>query len=165
MRLLRGLGSHFLQSERAGVLTWKYTIQYGTKVTMTGKIFTSTWKLAMSSWGEGPGWGNLWSGSSWALGGSLRGQRGSRLNGSYRHHHHGYLPTSTIIPYFNPIPLSPIITAIISEIPALLSSTPPSASLSPTLSTFAPLSASQGRGSLAGCRLWGHTELDTTEAT
>ena len=96
MRLLRGLGSHFLQSERAGVLTWKYTIQYGTKVTMTGKIFTSTWKLAMSSWGEGPGWGNLWSGSSWALGGSLRGQRGSRLNGSYRHHHHGYLLPSIL---------------------------------------------------------------------
>ena len=24
---------------------------------------------------------------------------------------------------------------------------------------------SQGRGSLAGCRLWGHTELDMTEAT
>ena len=24
---------------------------------------------------------------------------------------------------------------------------------------------SQGRGSLAGCRLWGHTESDTTEAT
>ena len=24
---------------------------------------------------------------------------------------------------------------------------------------------SQGRGSLAGCRLWGHTELDTTEST
>ena len=24
---------------------------------------------------------------------------------------------------------------------------------------------SQGQGSLAGCRLWGHTELDTTEAT
>ena len=24
---------------------------------------------------------------------------------------------------------------------------------------------SQGRGSLAGCRLWGRTELDTTEAT
>ena len=24
---------------------------------------------------------------------------------------------------------------------------------------------SQGRGSLMGCRLWGHTELDTTEAT
>ena len=23
----------------------------------------------------------------------------------------------------------------------------------------------QGRGSLVGCRLWGHTELDTTEAT
>ena len=23
---------------------------------------------------------------------------------------------------------------------------------------------SQGRGSLVGCRLWGHTELDTTEA-
>ena len=22
---------------------------------------------------------------------------------------------------------------------------------------------SQGRGSLVGCRLWGHTELDTTE--
>ena len=24
---------------------------------------------------------------------------------------------------------------------------------------------SQGRGSLVGCRLWGHTELDKTEAT
>ena len=24
---------------------------------------------------------------------------------------------------------------------------------------------SQGWGSLVGCRLWGHTELDTTEAT
>ena len=24
---------------------------------------------------------------------------------------------------------------------------------------------SQGRGSLVGCRLWGHTELDRTEAT
>ena len=24
---------------------------------------------------------------------------------------------------------------------------------------------SQGRGSLVGCRLWGHTELDTPEAT
>ena len=24
---------------------------------------------------------------------------------------------------------------------------------------------SQGRESLVGCRLWGHTELDTTEAT
>ena len=24
---------------------------------------------------------------------------------------------------------------------------------------------SQGRGSLLGCRLWGHTELDTTEVT
>ena len=24
---------------------------------------------------------------------------------------------------------------------------------------------SQGQGSLGGCRLWGHTELDTTEAT
>ena len=24
---------------------------------------------------------------------------------------------------------------------------------------------SQGRGSLVDCRLWGHTELDTTEAT
>ena len=24
---------------------------------------------------------------------------------------------------------------------------------------------SQGRGSLVGCRLWGHTEPDTTEAT
>ena len=27
------------------------------------------------------------------------------------------------------------------------------------------LASSQGRGSLVGCRLWGHTELDTTEAT
>ena len=24
---------------------------------------------------------------------------------------------------------------------------------------------SQGRGSLVGCRLWGHTELDVTEVT
>ena len=24
---------------------------------------------------------------------------------------------------------------------------------------------SQGQGSLVGCRLWGHTELDTTEVT
>ena len=24
---------------------------------------------------------------------------------------------------------------------------------------------SRGRGSLVGCRLWGHTELDTSEAT
>ena len=24
---------------------------------------------------------------------------------------------------------------------------------------------SEGRGSLVGCRLWGHTELDTTEVT
>ena len=27
------------------------------------------------------------------------------------------------------------------------------------------LGESQGRGSLAGCRLWGRTESDTTEAT
>ena len=27
------------------------------------------------------------------------------------------------------------------------------------------LRESQGRGSLVGCRLWGRTELDTTEAT
>ena len=27
------------------------------------------------------------------------------------------------------------------------------------------LGESQGRGSLVGCRLWGRTELDTTEAT
>ena len=33
----------------------------------------------------------------------------------------------------------------------------------PTL-VFLP-GESQGRGSLVGCRLWGHTELDTTEAT
>ena len=33
----------------------------------------------------------------------------------------------------------------------------------PTL-VFLP-GESQGRGSLEGCRLWGHTELDTTEAT
>ena len=31
-------------------------------------------------------------------------------------------------------------------------------------SVFLP-GESQGRGSLVGCRLWGHTELDTTEAT
>ena len=33
----------------------------------------------------------------------------------------------------------------------------------PTL-VFLP-GESQGRGSLVGCRLWGHTELDTTDAT
>ena len=33
----------------------------------------------------------------------------------------------------------------------------------PTL-VFLP-GESQGRGSLVGCRLWGHTELDTTEVT
>ena len=27
------------------------------------------------------------------------------------------------------------------------------------------LGESQGQGSLVGCRLWGHTESDTTEAT
>ena len=27
------------------------------------------------------------------------------------------------------------------------------------------LEESQGRGSLVGCRLWGHTESDTTEVT
>ena len=27
------------------------------------------------------------------------------------------------------------------------------------------LGESQGRGSLVGCHLWGHTELDTTEVT
>ena len=27
------------------------------------------------------------------------------------------------------------------------------------------LGESQGRGSLVGCHLWGHTELDTTEPT
>ena len=27
------------------------------------------------------------------------------------------------------------------------------------------LGESQGQGSLVGCRLWGHTELDTTEET
>ena len=27
------------------------------------------------------------------------------------------------------------------------------------------LGESQGRGSLVGCRLWGHTESDTTEVT
>ena len=27
------------------------------------------------------------------------------------------------------------------------------------------LGGPQGRGRLVGCRLWGHTELDTTEAT
>ena len=31
-----------------------------------------------------------------------------------------------------------------------------------THSMFLP-GESQGRGSLVGCRLWGHTELDTTE--
>ena len=31
-------------------------------------------------------------------------------------------------------------------------------------SAFLP-GESQGRGSLVGCRLWGHTESDTTEAT
>ena len=33
-----------------------------------------------------------------------------------------------------------------------------------THSCFLP-GESQGRGSLVGCRLWGHTESDTTEAT
>ena len=35
------------------------------------------------------------------------------------------------------------------------------------LSFFPPLALweSQGWGSLVGCRLWGHTESDTTEAT
>ena len=33
-----------------------------------------------------------------------------------------------------------------------------------THSSFLP-GESQGRGSLVGCRLWGHTELDTTEVT
>ena len=33
-----------------------------------------------------------------------------------------------------------------------------------SLFTFMP-GESQGRGSLGGCRLWGCTELDTTEAT
>ena len=31
-------------------------------------------------------------------------------------------------------------------------------------SVFLP-GESQGQGSLVGCRLWGHTESDTTEAT
>ena len=34
----------------------------------------------------------------------------------------------------------------------------------PLLCGFLP-GESQGRGSLVGCRLWGRTELDTTEAT
>ena len=33
-----------------------------------------------------------------------------------------------------------------------------------SLSVFLP-GESPGRGSLVGCRLWGHTELDTTEVT
>ena len=33
-----------------------------------------------------------------------------------------------------------------------------------TLSSVLP-GESQGQGSLVGCRLWGRTELDTTEAT
>ena len=33
-----------------------------------------------------------------------------------------------------------------------------------THSMFLP-GESQGRGSLVGCRLWGHTESDTTEVT
>ena len=33
-----------------------------------------------------------------------------------------------------------------------------------THSSFLP-GESQGRGSLVDCRLWGHTELDTTDAT
>lgn len=53
---------------------------------MTGKILTSTRKLAMSSWGEGPGWGDLWSGSSGAPWGSLWG---SKYSGSHHHHHRG----------------------------------------------------------------------------
>ena len=32
------------------------------------------------------------------------------------------------------------------------------------MSVFLP-GESQGQGSLVGCRLWGHTELDTTEVT
>ena len=32
------------------------------------------------------------------------------------------------------------------------------------LHVFLP-AESQGRGSLVGCRLWGHTESDTTEVT
>ena len=33
-----------------------------------------------------------------------------------------------------------------------------------TTAVFLP-GESQGRGSLVGCRLWGHTETDTTEIT
>ena len=40
---------------------------------------------------------------------------------------------------------------------------PPSQTWQPT-PVFMP-GESQGRGSLVGCRLWGHTELDTTEVT
>ena len=36
--------------------------------------------------------------------------------------------------------------------------------VSAALAVFLP-GESQGQGSLVGCRLWGHTEPDTTEAT
>ena len=36
--------------------------------------------------------------------------------------------------------------------------------VSAALAVFLP-GESQGRGSLVGCRLWGRTELDTTEVT
>jgi len=35
----------------------------------------------------------------------------------------------------------------------------------PSLFQVVEWTESQGRGSLVGCRLWGRTELDTTEAT
>ena len=41
---------------------------------------------------------------------------------------------------------------------------PKQSEILPPSAVFLP-GASQGRGSLVGCRLWGRTELDTTEAT
>lgn len=72
---------------------------------MTGKIFTSTRKLAMSSWGEGPGWGDLWSGSSRAPWESLQG---SRYNGSHHRHHRGHsLPLYRYLLILTPLPDRP----------------------------------------------------------
>lgn len=69
---------------------------------MTGKIFTSTRKLAMSSWGEAPGWGDLWSGSSRAPWGSLWG---SGYNGGHPHRHCGHsLPLHRSLLIFTLLP-------------------------------------------------------------
>ena len=57
--------------------------------------------------------------------------------------------------------------SVLSLFPHLL----PSSISHPVLKVFTRVgvllfcSLSQGRGSLVGCRLWGRTELDTTEAT